>query len=193
MNKILKILVPILLIVFLGFCGLVGLGFYRNGQKDKTDVAITRINSTKITLDDVMGKYLPKEPDQKQNDATVEGIDANNNYIRDDVELAIFKKYPNSAKMRSAMLQYAQVLQLQLTQIFNSVTLVATIKKENIAYFCLGYVDNKNLDNNQEEIEQWVLNKDFRKKTREDAYKYMTSYTSPQEKKCDVDLSSLPN
>ena len=45
-----------------------------------------------------MGKNLPAQPDQKLNDSTIAGIDENKNGIRDDVELAIFKKYPDNAK-----------------------------------------------------------------------------------------------
>ena len=81
-------------------------------EKKLTQQAILKIKETKLTLDDVMGKNLPPEPDQTLNDATLAGIDVNNNGIRDDVELAIFKKYPNSAKIRAALLQYAKALQL---------------------------------------------------------------------------------
>ena len=38
---------------------------------------------------------------------TIAGIDANKNGIRGDMELAIFKQYPDSAKTRAVLLQYA--------------------------------------------------------------------------------------
>ncbi len=60
------------------------------------------------------GKHLPLTPNKEENDATVAGIDNNGNGIRDDVELAIFAKYPNSAKIRAAELQYAMALQLMI-------------------------------------------------------------------------------
>ena len=53
-----------------------------------------------------MGTNLPPQPYEPENDATVAGLDKNNNGIRDDVELAIFAKYPKSAKIRAAELQY---------------------------------------------------------------------------------------
>ena len=79
------------------------------------------------------GEHLPPPPDPAQVDATIEGVDANGNGIRDDVELAIFKKYPNSARIRAAELQYAMALQMYLSKVFNSETLVAVIQGEDRA------------------------------------------------------------
>lgn len=103
-------------------------GCWREEQAEKTQQKIDFISSKKITINDVNGKNLPPQPNQKLNDSTIAGIDANKNYVRDDVELAIFAKYPNSAKIRAAEIQYAQALQLELTQVFNSSTLVAVIR-----------------------------------------------------------------
>ena len=192
MKKIFKVILVILAVLFLLFAGLVAVGFSRRFEKNKTDMAIARINSTKITLDDVIGKYLPKKPDQVLNDATVAGIDTNNNFIRDDVELAIFEKYPNSAKIRAAELQYAQALQLELTQVFNSESLIATIRKQSFAYNCLNKVDSSNFDDNQKEIKSIVLNNKIRQDRNEEALKYMTTY-SLLNGGCDIEVSSLPN
>ena len=76
------------------------------------------------------GEHLPPPPDPAQVDATIEGVDANANGIRDDVELAIFERYPDSLKIRAAELQYAMALQMYLTEVFNSETLVAVILKD---------------------------------------------------------------
>ena len=62
-----------------------------------------------------MGKNLPSDPGALA-DATVQGVDANQNGIRDDVELAVFKEYPNSAKTRAVLLQYALALQMEVIQ-----------------------------------------------------------------------------
>ena len=167
------------------------------------------INSKKITLNDVMGKNLPPIPDQKLNNSTVAGIDANKNYIRDDVELAIFKQYPNSAEIRAAELQYAQSLQLELTQVYSSKTLVAVMKKESHAIDCIGQngpdislKDSREkiiaalavTDNMQKEVEGLALNTDLRKKENSNILeKYMTGYASLPGNECDIELSSLPN
>jgi len=78
---------------------------YSAEQQSKETVAL--IQSKHIAPNDVDGKHLPPPPDSKLVDATIAGVDANQNGIRDDVELAIFKEYPNSPYTRAAELQYA--------------------------------------------------------------------------------------
>ena len=196
-------------IIFIAlWLGLWALGYWRAEQKDQNQKVIDFINSKKITMADVMGQNLPPKPDQTQNDSTIAGIDANNNYIRDDVELAIFEKYPNSAKIRSAMLQYAQALQLELTKVSSSETFVALMQKDDDAGTCLIRVvinlfssdtpeSKKNridmLENIKKEVYDNVLNIDQRKNQYEVMFeKYMQGYAASNES-CDVDLSSLPN
>jgi len=93
--KSLKTIAVVFLVVVL-ICYAV-YAFFRFSYINNRDTALDKINSTVLTLADVMGENLPKKPDQILNDSTIAGIDANNNMIRDDVELAIFEKYPNSA------------------------------------------------------------------------------------------------
>ena len=87
-------------------------------EKEKTDETVDRIHAQKLTIENVNGEHLPPPPDPAQVDATTEGVDANVNGIRDDVELAIFEKYPNDIKIRPAELQYAIALQMYLTEVF---------------------------------------------------------------------------
>ena len=61
--------------------------FVIQGERN-TEKEVAKIHATKLSLDDVMGKNLPPAPSSP--DATVQGVDANKNGIRDDVELAIF-------------------------------------------------------------------------------------------------------
>lgn len=72
------------------------------GEEEKTQQAVAYIRAQKITLADVLGNNLPPPPNKQENDATMEGVDANNNGVRDDVELAIFEKYPDSPRVRAA-------------------------------------------------------------------------------------------
>ena len=94
LKKILKWAGIIFVVAFVAL--LVGRGIYRIADS-KTQKQVAKIHATKLTLDDVMGKNLPVPsgvegpPDY---DATIAGVDANKNGIRDDVELAIFKEYP---------------------------------------------------------------------------------------------------
>lgn len=206
MRRFLKIIYVLVLILFVF---IIGTGLYRAYDRQKTQRAIDFINSKKITLDDVMGKNLPPQPDEKANNATIAGIDANKNYIRDDVELAIFKNYPNSAKIRAAELQYAQALQLELTQVFNSKTLVAVLQKESAGGLCLSKSTEKislkddhekivavlaQIDNMQKNLEEIILNTVLRRNRKSGiTKKYMIGYESSFENNCDVDASSLEN
>jgi hypothetical protein len=193
--KVFRIIYAIIIILFIA---MIAFGFYRYYEVKKSQKTTDFINFQRITLDDVMGANLPPVPDQKLNDSTIAGIDANNNYIRDDVELAIFKEYPNSAKIRAAELQYAQALQLELIQVSNSETLIATIKKENLAYSCMSKSDLNSplsvIDQREKEVEGFVLSTSSRLKERSDNLKkYMTSYSLPSGDGCDVNFLSLPN
>lgn len=82
-------------------------------ENKRTTEQVAKIHSTKLTMDDVMGKYLPPDPGTEA-DKTVAGIDANKNGIRDDVELAIFKTTLDNS-IRTAQLQFARSLQVRLT------------------------------------------------------------------------------
>ena len=201
-NILWKIICVIYVISIILYVGLFILGTWHLGEKAKTQKAIDFINSRMITLDDVMGKNLPPEPDQKLNDSTIAGIDTNQNGIRDDVELAIFKKYPDSAKIRAAELQYAVELESELTNIFNNDTWVASAKTENNGISCLvdlcfhNYTDIKDQIHKSEdwekEVEDLVFNTDARKQKRNEINKYETSYVVG-DGNCDINISSLPN
>lgn len=171
------------------------------GEKQRTADTIARIQAQKITLSDVMGTNLPPQPYEPENDATVAGIDKNNNGIRDDVELAIFAKYPKSAKIRAAELQYAMTEQMFLTDVYNTNTWGAVANQNSRAYDCISLTyPRTNLqkymqitDGYSKEVEAWVFNTQARKDAKDKAYDFTTSYGSPDPVPCDIDLNSLPN
>src|SRR3990167_4490346 len=106
-------------------------------EKERTQKAVAEIHAQKLTIEDVNGEHLPPPPDPALVDATIEGIDANANGIRDDVELAIFKKYPNSAKIRAAELQYAMTEQMFLVYVFDTGTWKAVAEEDGRASACI--------------------------------------------------------
>ncbi|MBI5045685.1 MAG: hypothetical protein HZC14_01610 [Candidatus Niyogibacteria bacterium] len=168
-------------------------------DKQKTEKQVAKIHATKLTLDDVLGKNLPPDPGAEA-DKTIAGIDANKNGIRDDVELAIFREYPDSAKVRAAALQYAMALQIGLTQVSNSATLVAMAQERSRAGGCLfklGGIDEQMIDaiHREDSFKKLILNTDARKNQIEDVYdKYMVSMGSIKGKSdCDIDPASLLN
>ncbi len=166
-------------------------------DEDKTAAAVADIHAQKITLADVEGKNLPPAPDQAENDATVAGIDKNNNGIRDDVELAIFEKYPDSAKIRAAELQYAMAMQLMLTKVTNTETWIAAAEEVSRGNACIGdTVPNRDFSVYQtryKEVEKFVLNTTIRKTAEDKAYDFTTSFGLPNTDICNVELNTLPN
>ncbi len=173
--------------------------FYLTAQ-DRTETQVAKIHATKLTLDDVMGKDLPPDPGVEA-DKTVQGIDANKNGIRDDVELAIFKEYPNSAKTRAVLLQYALALQMEVTQpVVNAETVTAVAEDGERAYACVGKIlsreDIKEYTENANRLRSFVetkqLNTEERKSSQASFYEKLGSHTSPRES-CDLELSVLPS
>ncbi len=168
---------------------------------NKTNEQVEKIHATKLTLDDVMGKNLPPDPGAEA-DKTIAGIDANKNGIRDDVELAIFREYPNSAKTRAVLLQYALALQMEVTQpIVNTETVIAVAQDEGRAYYCVGEITSREDTDKFIEIgdrlhglvENLQLNTEERKKAQHDFYAgNLGSYAALRES-CDVDVAALPD
>ena len=175
-------------------------GIFYALPKEFTDKQVEKIHATRLSLVDVMGKNLPPTPQNP--DATVAGVDANKNGIRDDVELAIFKEYPNSAKTRAVLLQYALALQMEVTQTrVNKGTVTAVAEDGDRAYSCVGEILSR--ENRQEYVvnanklrlfvETKQQNTEARRQAKKDFYNgNLGSYSSPNES-CDLDLSTLPN
>lgn len=163
-------------------------------QRSRDTVAA--IHAQKLTMADVDGSNLPPPPDPNLVDATVEGIDANENGIRDDVELAIFERYPNDIKTRAAALQYARTIQNYLTQVFNTETLTAAAQQEERASSCI----SETMTISPEEsayipvqavkrfVKEGVINTAIRQEKANENTKLISSFGSLPAPYCDVDL-----
>jgi len=166
-----------------------------------TPEQVAKIHATKLNMDDVVGKNLPPDPGAEA-DKTVAGIDDNKNGIRDDVELAIFKEYPNSAKTRAVLLQYALALQMEMTlPILNRETATAIVEDtESRADICVWSLSSRSdMDKFTADIEKYrnfvkqnQINTEGRKDYVHDFYKYVGSYSSSNEG-CDLDQSVFSN
>ena len=176
---------------------------YLGRDKYLTEQAVARIHAQKVSLSTVMGDALPPKPYGPEADSTLAGIDKNNNGIRDDVELAIFAKYPHSAKIRAAELQYAMTEQMFITDVFNTKTWKAVAEENSRGYQCVSNSlpysgDLKKdfiiIDARAKEVEDWVLNTQQRKDAADNADTYTTSFGSLDGvNNCDIDLNSLSN
>lgn len=163
-------------------------------EQKRTKETVERIHSQKLTQNDVNGEHLPPPPDAAQVDATIEGVDANANGIRDDVELAIFKKYPNSAKIRAAELQYAMALQMYLTEVFNSETWRVAAEQTSRGSVCLSLTYPRSnleeffkiIDARVDEVESLVLNTSERRNHYDSLDEYTTSFGLPDNQVCDL-------
>ena len=194
------------IVILVAFAILVIVRMFHFYNLKKTVAEVEKIHATKLTVDDVMGKSLPPDPGAEA-DKTVAGIDANKNGIRDDVELAIFKEYPNSAKTRAVLLQYALALQMEAVQtIVNKETVIATIQEEDRADICIAdmlvprkspessrnYSDIEKIDRFTDFIKKIQINTSEREKFRTNFYEKIGSYNSLPNI-CDIDYLSLPN
>ena len=200
MKKALKIFLIFLAVIAVIYVVLVIIRAFHFYNLDKTNEQVARIHNTKLTMDDVMGKNLPPDPGLEA-DKTVAGIDANKNGIRDDVELAIFKAYPESAKTRAALLQYALALQMEAIQdVVNSETVIAVAEKGDNAFFCISKIVSQNdkweglmiIDKYKNIVDKHQINTEERKKYQNNFYQHMSS-GSVGGSSCDVELERLQN
>jgi hypothetical protein len=205
-HRIFKIFWWVFLILLALYIVIVIVRVFHFYNLDKTNAQVEKIHNTKLTMDDVMGKDLPPDPGALA-DQTVAGVDANNNGIRDDVELAVFKEYPNSAKTRAALLQYALALQMETIQPFTNTTIAdKVIGEESRANSCIAdslvprkspesdrnNVDMEKIDTFIKFIENKQLNTDIRKNAQKDFYKNLGNFAnSTKNEVCDIDYVEL--
>lgn len=205
-HRFFKILKWAFLVLVLAYFVLVGFRIVHFFNLDKTNAQVAKIHATKLTLDDVMGTKLPTDPGAEA-DKTIAGYDVNNNGIRDDVEIAIFKEYPNSAKTRAVLLQYALALQMETVQPFvNTIIATEVIREEDRADYCVAdtlvprktpessrpYSDIEKIDNFLKIIKNKQFNTQARKDAQNSFIKLVRSY-SDLDQGCDINISQLPN
>ena len=166
---------------------------------DKTNEQVAKIHNTKLTMDDVIGKNLPPDPGAEA-DKTIQGVDANKNGIRDDVELAIFKKYPDSAKIRAVLLQYALALQMEAVQeVVNKEVVGEIANKQDRAFFCVAKIVPGDGEGSVfvaiEKYGKFISDKQFNTEERKMAHKHFYSYLKSgridDSVSCDIELLSL--
>ena len=194
-----KLIKWVVIVVAVAYAALVIGRLVYSVRQDRALEEVEKIHATKLALSDVHGVNLPPPPGNP--DATVAGVDANKNGIRDDVELAIFKEHPDSAKTRAVLLQYALALQMEVTQpIVNTETVIAVAQDRSRASKCIGSavsrVDLQKFIEVTDGYIDFVTKKQVNTPERESAqkafYENIGSYASLNET-CDLDLETLPN
>lgn len=187
-------------ILLAAYIALVIVRVFQMFAADKTEAQVAKIHATKLELSDVMGDNLPPDPGALA-DETLAGVDANENGIRDDVELAIFEKYPNSAKTRAVLLQYALALQMEFTQpIVNKATVTAVAEETSRGYSCIGeVVPRDDMDKFSQITDEYIyfieknhLNTEQRKSAQKEFYNDNLRSFELQDG-CDINFEDLPN
>lgn len=179
----------VLLLVVVGFMVLVVVRIPVVMQQKDTAAIVAAIHAQRLTLSDVDGSNLPLEPSKDEVDATVAGVDANQNGIRDDVELALFKKYPDNIALRAAALQYAMTEQMYLTKVTNMETWKAVAEESSRANRCVASVLSKGGNIDTDWIDEVVFNSSpERRQALDDAFEFITSHGSPSNAACDVEF-----
>jgi hypothetical protein len=97
---------------------------------------VVYIKSFKLDEQTMQGTNIPIPPNEEINNSTVNGIDSNNNYIRDDIEVYIYQTYNKDRPTRLAALQYAQSLYLEQFA-FDNKTFEAVLQSQDAASMCV--------------------------------------------------------
>ena len=166
-----------------------------------SNTTTTVVLPAKITLESVPmildPSKVPPAPDLVANDATVAGVDSNNNGIRDDVERWIAQTYPTSAKMRAAVAQMALNSQKELTTPGLTKNSAYQIAIEGMdAIFCVGNSsDNAGLKWNIKDYMAIVYNTHIRFSALMSFQNTMGSrlFKAPKTNTCDILESQMPN
>jgi hypothetical protein len=160
-------------------------------DNDRTAEKVKEIHTIRLTMSDVDGSILPPMPDMALNDSTVEGVDVNKNYVRDDVERWIFDTYPD-IRERAAWMQQAKAKNLVMLKADSKLTLKAIMEEESRSNICgvntYRAIDPKFTDYNQKEslVMFKVANNDIRKLAMDRGYSFMTSSGPMNGNQCDV-------
>ena len=208
-------------LIFLSFVLFVGRILYLF-YEDKIDADLEKIKRSELGVQTVMKENLAPildfskthadleipETFLKKDQLSLKGIDANQNGIRDTVEINIFKKYPDSAKVRAPLLQFAQALQLeQEVETKDEKVVTEVVLKQEKAIKCIGdtLVPRKvpDLGREDEEMEQidayinFVRGLQYDTKERVEARKIfltkLRGFINYAEINCDISSDNLSN
>jgi hypothetical protein len=198
-HKIFRIFCWAFLVLFILYAVLVVVRVVHFFNLDKTNAQVEKIHNTKLTMDDVLGKNLPPNPGALA-DKTVAGVDANQNGIRDDVELAVFQAYPDLAKTRAVLLQYALALQMETIQPFLNEAVAGEVAiKGDRAISCLAKIVPEGggvilaLEKYGKFISDKQINTEQRKANHKNFYSFVKGGKIDDSESCDIDIVKLQN
>lgn len=176
-------------------CGLTGCNWFGNDDKGSNS-SVSQNSGTPAP--EIPG--LPPDPGEAGK-ATLAGIDFDNDGVRDDIQRYIAMTYPNSAKTRAALTQYAKVVQNAILDANDKQKSVQHGQEVSEASECLTYVLGSVIPSRQAKtaLRPIILNTDARTKvylTYNDQLGGEVFPGTPDSQiasTCKFDLSTLPN
>lgn len=142
------------------------------------------------------GSGTANSPSASAGNATIAGIDADHDGVRDDVKSYISATYPNSAKARSALTQYAKGVQTSFVNVSTASQAVAQESQLLRAGACV--TSTMGSASAITDIDARMANTPARVKARSDYEGFLEGkvFTIPAgdpASVCDVNPASLPN
>lgn len=134
MKKYLLIAAGVIVIILAG-CSLTGCGGGGNNN-GATSVVTPPADTLPPVVDD---SGLPPDPGEAGK-ATLEGIDSDNDGVRDDVQRYIALTYPDSERTRAALTQYAKVRQNSLLDADDKEKSIRHAEESDKTGACLWYI-----------------------------------------------------
>lgn len=129
-------------------------------------------------IDNSIFANLPPDPGAA-GEATLEGIDSDNNGVRDDVQRWIVMNYPNSEKTRAALTQMVSSMQQFLLDAVDPVKSYANAVQQDRDIECLVYVQPSGFYEIDVEFQAVFLNTYLRSKTWLQADKHLSGKAFP--------------
>lgn len=191
-TKVWKIIKWTVLVIVILYAALVAIRV-KQINAEKIDAAkVKEIHSIRLTMKDIDEANLPPMPDEAINNATVEGVDVNKNYVRDDVERYIFEKYKTKEE-RAAWMQYARAMGFVMTKAESKETLKEVLKERDRADMCtldiykkLDDMTLEKFDKMTGDIDAMMVNTKVRKTAENKAYNYLTVSSQSDDVSCDL-------
>ena len=169
-----------------------------DNKKEKEAIDNVLITPANITVDMVEGKFLPKQ--KILDNETLLGIDANNNRIRDDIELKIFDIYKLPIH-RAIMLQAFRTEQIMLSNPYMIKHAKMLSKVDGEILGCIGYLEEYKKIPRIKKVAKTIINWQYNNKKRAKKYsKYNRAlsggvYSIPKSwsQYCQFDIDSILN
>jgi hypothetical protein len=131
--------------------------------------------------------------------ATIEGVDSDNDGLRDDAQRYIATSFPGSARIRLAATQLARALQYSLTSDLSDLQAIASLRAQLDASNCATYIDANNTTGFVNSIQVRMLNTADRRTQYDQMLLpfagrlFEPPAEGPAPESCEFDLESLPN